>query len=145
MLKETLTKLELKLREFDYLILTSQTSQLRLNLQKKLEDLLSKEENLWRQKSREILLKEEDKDTKFFHASAIHQRKMNKIDQIKNDQGEWFASREAIGDELCRNVFKILTSKVNKYLSKIKNLIKPSITAEDNLKLTYIPAEEEIK
>lgn len=80
MLKETLTKLELKLREFDYLVLTSQTSQLRLNLQKKLEDLLSKEENLRRQKSREILLKEEDKDTKIFYASAIHQRKMNKID-----------------------------------------------------------------
>ncbi|KAG5628622.1 hypothetical protein H5410_000339 [Solanum commersonii] len=46
------------------------------------EELVKKEEVLWRQKSRVLWLKEGDKNTKFFHKMANAHRRYNNIDQL---------------------------------------------------------------
>lgn len=70
---------------------------------------------------------------------------MNKVVKIKNDQGEWISSREAIGNALCKSFTEILKTQADKDPSRIKDLIKPTIIAENNLKLIEIPSMEEIK
>lgn len=103
-----------------------------VELTQKLEELLCREENLWRQKSREIWLQEGEKNNKIFHSNTIRRRKMNKIEKIKNDKGEWLPFREEIGKKLCKNLTNVLTSDTNRDLSIIKDLIRPCISQEDN-------------
>ena len=54
----------------------------------KQEDILSKEEIFWRQKSRDKWLDEGDRNTKYFHNSTIYNRSINKITSITNSMGE---------------------------------------------------------
>lgn len=55
-----------------------------VNLEKQLtqeyNEILSNEEIFWRQKSRNIWLKEGDKNTRFFHLSTIVRRQRNRIE-----------------------------------------------------------------
>jgi len=52
-------------------------------LQSQLSEWLLKSEVLWQQKSRELWLKQGDKNSKFFHLSTIIRRRSNHIDAIK--------------------------------------------------------------
>ena len=54
----------------------------------KREELLAKEEELWRLKSRAIWIKEGDNNTKFFHRYATHRKNVNMISAIKDINGE---------------------------------------------------------
>lgn len=47
------------------------------------------------QKSRVEWLKMGDRNTKFLHTSTLIRRRMNKIEQLKNEEGEWV--RDCIG------------------------------------------------
>ena len=53
----------------------------------KQEDILSKEEIFWRQKSQERWLEEGDQNTKFFHNSTLYNRIKSKISSIRNHLG----------------------------------------------------------
>lgn len=117
-----------KIRSLD---INNRSIEIELELTKKLEDVLNREENLWRQKSRETWLKDGDKNTKFFHASTMHKRKINKIEKTKNDNSECLSSREAIGNELYSNLSNIWTSDISNDLNSIKEFIKPCISPED--------------
>eukprot|EP00253_Pinus_taeda_P010151 PITA_10151 len=61
-----------------------------------LENLCKQEEILWRQKSRVQWLKEGERNTIFFHKSTIANIAYNRISSIKNEEGEFEKSHEAI-------------------------------------------------
>ena len=54
------------------------------NLQNEWEELCGREEEYWRQKSRELWLQQGDKNTKYFHASAQKKRAAKTIFSIKD-------------------------------------------------------------
>ena len=58
---------------------------------------------LWRQKSREIWLKEGDKNSKFFHVTTIIRRRRNSIDAVKAENGEWILDKSKISDYFLNN------------------------------------------
>ena len=116
-----------------------------IELTTKLEEFLTREEDMWRQKSREVWLKEGDRNTKFFHTSTINKRRINKIDRIKNDQGAWLEDRDSIGSEICRQLTITLSSKGPRSLHSVREVIKPILTQEDDNTLISIPTIEEIK
>ena len=62
-----------------------------------LEEWMEKEELKWKQKSRELWLREGDRNSKFFHLSTIIRRHSNRINEIKLDDGSWLHGREQIG------------------------------------------------
>lgn len=70
---------------------------------------------------------------------------MNKIEKIKNNQGERLSSSETIENELYGNLNNIWTFDIKNNLNSIKELIKPSISPEDNSKLIDISSSEAIK
>ncbi|PKI63801.1 hypothetical protein CRG98_015785 [Punica granatum] len=54
-----------------------------------LEENLMRKDIIWRQKSRELWLKDGIRNSKFFHTSTIIRRRANHIAAIKEDSGEW--------------------------------------------------------
>lgn len=85
------------------------TKEIKLN-EKNLEGFLCREDELRRQKSRELWLKEGDKNIRFFHAITTNKRRLNKIEILKNFKGSWLKKRENIGDELHNYLSKTLST-----------------------------------
>jgi len=61
-----------------------------LELSKKMDDLLQKQEIYWAQRSRLNWLKHGDRNTKFFHARASQRKRRNHIRGIRNTHGQYF-------------------------------------------------------
>jgi hypothetical protein len=83
---------------------------LELNLKAELEDLLLKEEILWRSKSRESWLTCKDLNTKYFHTSTLIRRRSNAVDFLKLDSGAWFSDRPTIGGAFVSHFSSLFTS-----------------------------------
>lgn len=52
-------------------------------------NLLEKQEVYWKQRAKQHWLREGDKNTRFFHRFASTRRQNNKLDRIKDANGEW--------------------------------------------------------
>jgi len=60
-----------------------------LEVSKRLDDLLLKQEIFWHQRSRVCWLKHGDKNTKYFHSKASQRRQRNFIKGIWDSQQNW--------------------------------------------------------
>ena len=67
-----------------------------LEVHRRMDDLLLKQEIYWTQRSRIPWLKYGDKNTKFFHSKASQRRQRNHIKGIKNGEGQWVEDMEDI-------------------------------------------------
>jgi hypothetical protein len=74
-----------------------------------MEERKSQEDILWRQKSRIQLLKEGDRNTKFFHRSTIQRRHANHITQLITENGKTLHSHEDLEAELVTYYQDLLT------------------------------------
>ncbi|GKV19127.1 hypothetical protein SLEP1_g29421 [Rubroshorea leprosula] len=91
--------------------LSSQHSNFLTNLEKTLtneySDILKLEEDLWFMKARTNWLVDGDKNSRFFHVTALKHRSQNKIHALKDSAGNWLWNLEDI-KVLCRDYFKDL-------------------------------------
>ncbi len=76
-------------------------------LSSRLEELIQRDEIMWRQRSRALWLEEGDNNTKFFHARASQRRKYNSVRQLKKEDGTWEEDPEGIA-RLCRQYYQNL-------------------------------------
>ena len=76
-------------------------------LQGELNEWLARYDTIWKQKSREIWLRDGDRNTKLFHLSTIIRRRHNAINAIRNDAGGWILDKKEIGQHI-REKFKVL-------------------------------------
>ena len=67
-----------------------------LELSKKMDKLLQKQEIYWAQQSKVSWLKHGDKNTKKFHSKTTQRRRKNHIRGIKNAQGQWVEEIEDV-------------------------------------------------
>ncbi|XP_050253672.1 uncharacterized protein LOC126699744 [Quercus robur] len=74
-------------------------------LKREINDLLSKEEKMWRQRSRTLWLHEGDGNTRFFHSQATHRYRRNKIEVIENLVGERCEEEGEIANILIEHQF----------------------------------------
>ena len=65
-------------------------------LKREVNTLLTREECMWRQRSRKKWLKWGDKNTSFFHHSATQRRRRNLITEIEDNQGHRFNNEDDI-------------------------------------------------
>ena len=78
-------------------------------LQQELETILSQEELLWFQKSREEWIHSEDRNTKFYHQTTIIKNKRKKVIGLKTENEEWLTEStllEGMAHEYFQNLFK---------------------------------------
>ena len=66
--------------------------------QHELNKLLHQEELYWRQRSRVAWLRDGDRNTRFFHASASHRRRVNIIEKSKDNNDIWVNTGSGISE-----------------------------------------------
>ena len=81
--------------------------------------------------SRELWVKEGDRNSRFFHLSTIIRKQRNCISEIQNYFLEKFSS--------------FFSSSLPLFPENLENLIEPCVTDQENLELCKIPTREEIK
>jgi hypothetical protein len=114
-------------------------------LQSDLNEWLIWNDLLWKQKSRELWLKNGDRNTKFFHLSTSLKRRHNSIDAIKTEKGVWIIDAKLLR-EFISEKFEVLfkVEDVN-FPQDLDNLIPLSITVAENDELNSILSPVEIK
>jgi hypothetical protein len=113
-------------------------------LKKDLEDLLVKEEILWRSKSRETWLHCKDLNTRFFHTSTLIRRRSNAINFLEIDSGAWISDRAEIGNNFVSHFSRLFSTSHPPIDNELLDLFSPTISPEDNTLLCSIPSELEI-
>jgi exonuclease III len=114
-------------------------------LQSDLNEWLTRSDLLWKQKSRELWLKNGDRNTKFFHLSTIIKRRHNSIDAIKTDEGVWIIDAKLLREFISEKFEVLFKVEDVTFPQDLDNLIPQSITAVENEELNQISSPAEIK
>lgn len=94
---------------------------------------LRREEFLWRQKSRVTWLTTPDLNTRFFHLSAIVQRRRNAIDALRTGDGLWLENRDSIGSYVVQNFQSLFCTTSTSFPRGLNDLIPLIITPKGNI------------
>ncbi|XP_050259924.1 uncharacterized protein LOC126704995 [Quercus robur] len=94
--REKIKELEQKIAQIQSLEATKENLELEASLSLELDEWLAREDLKWKQKSREIWIREGDQNTRFFHLSTLVRRRRNCIQEIKLEDGSWINDGEDI-------------------------------------------------
>lgn len=118
---------------------------------KELTQREKQEEILWRQKSRQMLLKEGDRNTRFFHKETIANRQQNRISKLKTATGQIVERQENIEGNLVQFYSDPLQEMEETQEEDIKAITRhiPSlVTQEHNImlkrKIEHMEVEEAV-
>ena len=100
---------------------------------------------IWKQKSRELWLKEGDRNTKFFHLSTIIRRRQNSITALKAENGQWVTGSNQIRELFYQHFKNLFTDEEVDFPENLDDLMTRCISEEENQGLNTIPTPEEIK
>ncbi|KAH6796646.1 hypothetical protein C2S52_021200 [Perilla frutescens var. hirtella] len=101
----------------------------------KIQDLLCKEEVMWKQRSRINWLVEGDKNTSFFHRTANGRQKMNRISKLCMDEGMVLSSNKDI-EWGFRSYFQELFAPQEEVdMVEALNAVEPAVTPDMNTRL----------
>lgn len=79
-------------------------------LRKEYLEILQQEEEFWSVKSRLNWLIQGDRNTKFFHSSALIRRKRNRIASLKDSQGNWVHDEEEVASLLREGFYELFST-----------------------------------
>ena len=143
--RERIKELEKNIEEVQGVDPTKENLELEAALNLKLDDWLAKENLKWHKKSREILLKEVDRNSRFFHLTTLVRRRRNFISDIKQEDSSWILGREAIQEYFNANFQSLYQSSRPQIPENLENLIDTCVSVEENVELCRIPTREEVK
>ena len=143
--KVRIKELTNKIEEIQKLEVTEENSKIEASVQDELVEWMLRDEILWRQKSREMWLKEGDKNSKFFHVTTIIHRRRNLIDAVKAENGEWILDKSKISDYFLNNFKNVFHEKEVEFPWDLENLIPLSLSEMDNDECCKLPTPREIK
>uniref|UniRef100_A0A803NXE1 Endonuclease/exonuclease/phosphatase family protein n=1 Tax=Cannabis sativa TaxID=3483 RepID=A0A803NXE1_CANSA len=111
---------------------------------KQLAKIYHKKEIFWRQRSKQLWLREGDQNTRYFYAATSSRRKNNFIHELKDETGSWVHWGSGLSQVMVDYYTDIFHSKGSNY-AKVLDVIQPSITYEDNVALLQPVLEEEVR
>ena len=91
--KERIKSLQANIAEIQQKPPTRENLELEAALSLELDDWLLKDELRLKQKSRELWLKEGDRNSRFFHLFTLVRRRRNRTEEIKLEDGSWINNR----------------------------------------------------
>ncbi|CAN0847200.1 hypothetical protein LINGRAHAP2_LOCUS4846 [Linum grandiflorum] len=100
-------------------------------LKLELKDLLYKNEQRWKQRSRLDWLKDGDRNTKIFHARASERKRKNTIRKLKDEQGQVFVGQEEVTICLARYFLNLYTSQIQQDVQwQVIDAIETKVSAD---------------
>lgn len=111
---------------------------------KRLTEVLTQQEVFWKQRSKQLWLKEGDQNSKFFHASAKVRRKANQICELHYEEGNavgWDTGLEGLMISYFNDLFK---SSTTEWDSVVKHMHSP-VTEEHNASMLKPVDHQEVK
>ena len=106
-----------------------------LRLKREINDLLSKEEKMWKQRSQARWLHEGDNNTRYFHSRATHRFRRNKIDALENSVGEKCVDESEIANILVEHYQSLFTSSSPNSIEAALEATNVAVTHEMNQEL----------
>ena len=91
---------------------TRENLQLEASLNLELDEWLDREDIRLRQMSRELWVKEGDRNSRFFHLSTIIRKRRNCISEIKLDDGTWIRERGEIQNYFLEKFSSLFSSSL---------------------------------
>ena len=143
--KSRIRELENRLKMVQDLDPSSANLAMEAPLSVELNEWLEREELKWKQKSRELWLKEGDRNSKFFHLSTLVQRRRNQIANIKLEDSSWIHSRDQISDYFSKHFNEVFKSFHPIILPDLEGLVSPCISDLENFDMSRILDASEIK
>ena len=101
------------------------------------------EEITWSQKSREVWLKEGDRNTSFFHKMVNAHRRRNNVDEIRIN-GVWLLEENEIKEGVVVNAFRSLLSNPGDSRPSLSGLQCETLENLDAFALKVLFTEEEV-
>ena len=113
-------------------------------LKREINELHTREEIMWNQRSRIMWLQHGDKNTKFFHATTSQRRRKNKIGGLFDDTGIWHEDEETI-EKIILDYFKsIFSSNQLSNFDESSNAMEERVSPEMNEELQREFRAEEV-
>ncbi|KAK8656882.1 hypothetical protein V6N13_098817 [Hibiscus sabdariffa] len=97
---------------------------------KELDLMWENEERYWHQRAQINCLQYGDKNTKFFHATALQHRRTNTICRIKKANGEWIEEATEIAEYFNQHFKRIYIKDLSIDFCKLEDLI-PFVIGEE--------------
>ncbi|XP_057837282.2 uncharacterized protein LOC131047412 [Cryptomeria japonica] len=113
-----------------------------------LSEILTREEIYWKDKAKELWIKEADKNTIFFHASVKARRAQNIINEISSEDGICRKDRDSISQASVAHFKEILNSNERREelcSTKLLEAIPKMVTDRDNQMLLEPFTEDEVR
>lgn len=91
---------------------------------------------------KQFWLQDGDKNTRFFHNYASGRKKMNTLQRIKNDGGEWEENTKEIQDVIENYFSKLFTAKTLDGRMSDRNMVKTVSSSDNEILLSEITPKE---
>jgi hypothetical protein len=105
------------------------------NINRRLDELLLREEIMWKQRSRVSWLKHGDQNTRYFHRKACWRAKKNRIKRLKREDGSFEEKPEEL-EKMAKEYFDGMYTKDTLVTPElIEELITPMIDEDTNKNL----------
>lgn len=114
------------------------------DLREEIKELLTREEIMWKQRSRVQWLREGDRNTQFFHSRASNRRKQNNILRLKGEDGRWVENEEEVCSLVSRYFSDLFSSSSPQHCNSVVEDIDQSLTDGDRLSIERQVTSKEV-
>lgn len=135
-LREEIERIRTQLSTFLDSSFSAPTSESRMTLESKLNELLQQEHPFWKQRAKVFWLMDGDLNTKFFHRSASNRRRKNMIKGLFNKDGVWCTTDEDMESTILHHFGELFTSSDPTNITELVNHLPSIVTDEMNNTLT---------
>lgn len=110
-----------------------------------INNLWEPEELFWKSRSRLKWLCEGDRNSKYFHATALQRRGRNRVTRLRNANGDWIEDNVELKNMINDYFVNLFDTSNPVGIEDITSLIQPRVTSSMNEKLLKPVEEWEIK
>ena len=139
-----------QLQQLESLNLLYETAEEVQALRREINELHTREEIMWNQRSKVMWLQHGDKNTKFFHATTSQRRRKNRIGGLIDDTGTWHEDKE-ITEKIILDYFNSIynsnqPSNFDESLNAMEERVSPEIRAvHGSVRVGFVPNPEPIR
>ena len=142
--KNEIKTLQRRLLEIQYANPTPEVIHETEEVANRLNHLFKLEESYWQQRARANYIKDGDRNTKFFHVTAVRRNRRNHIYSLKLLDDSWSTDEEAIADRLVQHFFNMAQAEAIEPMPNDFVITSDPISVAENELVHKVPDKEEI-